>query len=39
MATPVRPVYPQVLLRVGLAPTAPGSSRRPLSDVLTRLDA
>jgi nitroreductase len=34
----MRPVYPQVLLRVGLAPTAPGSSRRPLSEVLTRLD-
>jgi Nitroreductase family len=35
----MRPMYPQVLLRVGLAPTAPGSSRRPLSEVLTRLDS
>jgi nitroreductase len=34
----VRPVFPQVLLRVGLAPPAPGSSRRPLSDVLTQLE-
>lgn len=35
----VRLVYPQALLRVGLAPTASGSSRRPLFAVLTRLDA
>jgi nitroreductase len=39
LAMLLRPVHPQVLLRVGLAPPAPGSSRRPLSDVLTRLDA
>ena len=31
----VRPMHPQVLLRVGRAPAAPGSSRRPLSEVLT----
>jgi nitroreductase len=34
-----QPLYPQVLLRVGLAPPAPGSSRRPLSEVLTRLES
>jgi hypothetical protein len=35
----VRTEYPQVHLRVGLAPAAPGSSRRPLRDVLTRFES